>query len=132
MLRAARSIVYAFLRWAIARVLGQRHTREPLAKVRRAVEAGEATLLDVREASEWEAGHLLGAVPLPLSRLLGGISGVELTARVPTGRPVYTYCAAGGRSLIAAASLEKRGYEARPLRPGFGELSAAGFPVAVG
>lgn len=130
MLRAVRSVVYAFLRWAVARAVSQRHTREPLADIRRAVGAGEATLLDVREAREWDAGHLRDAVLLPLSRLRGGIPEDELVAAVPKGRPVYTYCGAGGRSLIAAAALAKHGYDARPLRPGFDELADAGFPVA--
>ena len=130
MLRAVRSVVYAFLRWAIARTVGQRHTQVPLADVRRAVEAGEVTLLDVREVGEWEAGHLRGAVLLPLSQLRSGVPEAELTARVPKGRPVYTYCGAGGRSLIAAAALKEHGYDARPLRPGFDELARAGFPAA--
>lgn len=130
MLRAVRSVVYAFLRWAVARAVGQRHTREPLADIRRAVEAGAATLLDVREVPEWDAGHLRDAVLMPLSRLRGGVPHDELAARVPKGRPVYPYCGAGGRSLIAAAALVKHGYDARPLRPGFDELARAGFPVA--
>jgi rhodanese-related sulfurtransferase len=129
MLRAVRSVVYAFLRWAVGRAVGRRHTREPLADIRRAVEAGEATLLDVRETGEWDAGHLRDAVLLPLSRLRG-VAADELVARVPKGRPAYTYCGAGGRSLIAAAALAKHGYDARPLRPGFDELARAGFPVA--
>lgn len=130
MWRALRSGVYAVLRWTVARFVGQRHTLEPLADIRRAVEAGEATLLDVRETREWDAGHLRDAVLLPLSRLRSGVPEDELAARVPKGRPVYTYCGAGGRSLIAAAALKGHGYDARPLRPGFDELARAGFPVA--
>src|SRR4051812_1063158 len=111
MLSTARSVVYAILRWVVARAVGRRHTREPLATIRHTVEAGEATLLDVREDYEWSAGHLRDAVLLPLSRLRGGIPADELAALVPKGRPVYTHCAAGGRSLIAAAALGKHGYD---------------------
>lgn len=127
MLRAASLVVYAILRWAVARAVGQRHTREPLANICRAVEAGEAMLLIARE---WDAGHLRNAVLLPLSRLRCGVHEDEPIATVPRGRPVYTYCGAGGRSLIAAAALKRHGYDARPLLPGFVESARAGSPVA--
>ena len=41
---------------------------------------------------------------------------------------VYTYCAVGVRSLKAGQILNKLGYDVRPLKPGFDELVAAGFP----
>jgi rhodanese-related sulfurtransferase len=126
--RIAKEAVYGPLRWAIARVVGARHCREPLADVRAAVEAGRAVMLDVREQSEWDRGHLRGAVPVPLS-VLRGRPPAEWTPRLPAGRPVYVHCGAGGRSLIAAPVLAAQGYDARPLRPGFDDLVRAGFPA---
>lgn len=127
-----RAAVYAVLSWAIARIVGARHTREPLDDVRREIERGGAVLVDVREPSEWDAGHLRDAVPLPLSRLRAGVPTDELARILPPGRPAYLYCGAGGRSLIAASSLNRLGYDARALKPGFGELARAGFSIAVG
>jgi rhodanese-related sulfurtransferase len=40
---------------------------------------------------------------------------------------VYTYCAVGYRSLRAAKILKKYGYDVRPLKPGYEELSKSGF-----
>ncbi len=127
MLRAA---AYAVLTWAIARVVGARHAREPLDEIRRSVERGDAVLVDVREPSEWDAGHLRDAVLLPLSRVRAGVPAEELARLFPPGRPAYLHCGAGGRSLIAAGLLSRLGCDARALKPGFDELIRAAFPAA--
>jgi rhodanese-related sulfurtransferase len=111
-------------------VVGARHYREPLSVVREAVAAGRAVLLDVRDEAEWARGHLRDAIPVPLSHLRDRRRADDWTGRVPMDRPVYIHCGAVGRSLIAAAILPARGYEARPLKPGFEELARVGFPTA--
>jgi phage shock protein E len=63
-------------------------------------------LLDVRSPEEFAAGHLPGAVNIPVG---------EVRARVaelgPRSRPVVTYCRSGGRSARAAATLRELGFE---------------------
>ena len=52
-----------------------------------------ATLLDVREDDEWEAGHAPEATHLPMTTL------AERLDEVPDGSPVYVICRTGGRSV---------------------------------
>ncbi len=130
LLRLVRSAVYAFLIWAIERVLGVRHTRDSLATVKQSIAEKRAVLVDVREVREWNNGHVKDAVLLPLSRIRAGISAEELMRLLPKDQTIYLHCGAGGRCLLAASALRKRGYDLRPLKPGFDELVQVGFPRA--
>lgn len=80
-------------------------------------------LLDVREASEWESGHLPGAVHVPYGRL------VERLGELPAGRPIVAYCASGARSSLATSLLAAAGREARNLRGGIAAWRGAGLPT---
>ena len=66
--------------------------------------AGESAprLLDVREPAEFAAGHLPGAISLPLSRLK------DSAADLPPGLPTVVYCQRGGRGVAAAALLREQ------------------------
>jgi rhodanese-related sulfurtransferase len=73
---------------------------------------GGAQLVDVRADHEWEAGHLPGAVHIPLA---------ELPARseeIDKDRPVILYCRGGNRSTMAATALAEAGYDAAKLAEG--------------
>jgi len=65
----------------------------------------EYTLLDVRQAWEYEEFHIPGAQFIPLVEL------PDRLAEVDTSKPVIAYCAAGGRSMAAAVLLEGQGYD---------------------
>ena len=68
---------------------------------------GEATLLDVREADEYEQGALPGAVHLPR-----GFLEFQVEGRLPDkAKPVVVYCAGGVRSALAAKTLGELGYQ---------------------
>src|SRR5690606_4657648 len=107
-------------------------TTDTLETVQQHVAAERAVLVDVREVIEWQQGAIAGAVLLPLSELHGGLSQEEVAERLPAGRILYTYCAAGVRSCIAADLLAPAGYDVRPLSPGYRDLIAAGFKVQEG
>jgi rhodanese-related sulfurtransferase len=105
-------------------------TKDSLKMVKEYVETKRAVLVDVREKSEWNEGHIQGAVFLPLSELNAGIDDKQLAKRLPKGKIHYTHCVVGKRSVSAAKVLEKYGYELRPLKAGYKELLDAGFKKA--
>lgn len=106
------------------------HTDDALATVKQSVTEKTAVLVDVREQSEWDRGHIAGAEFLPLSDLRNGIKPDALQKKLPKERIIYTHCAVGKRSLIAAEILQKHGYDVRPLKAGYADLLRAGFPKA--
>jgi rhodanese-related sulfurtransferase len=64
-------------------------------------------LVDVREDSEWAAGHLPGAVHLGK-----GIIERDIEQAIPdTKSDIILYCGGGYRSALAADNLQKMGYE---------------------
>ncbi len=81
-------------------------------------------LIDVREAHEWNEGHIPGAVHLPLS---------ELSARagdLPQDRPVIFYCLSGGRSGQALAWCKSAGHAVEGhMAGGIGAWRMQGLPV---
>ncbi|RZT75444.1 rhodanese-related sulfurtransferase [Pseudonocardia sediminis] len=79
-----------------------------------------ALLLDVREPDEWRAGHIDGAVHVPLGDLDPGAVG--------TGRPVIAICRSGNRSGKAAVVLAGAGIDVRNLAGGMKAWDAAGLP----
>ncbi len=73
--------------------------------LRRIRESG-ATLIDVREESEWSAGHARGAVHLGK-----GLIERDIEKTVPNpGEEVILYCGGGYRSVLAAKALQEMGY----------------------
>jgi rhodanese-related sulfurtransferase len=102
----------------------QEHTKDSLDTVKKALAAKKALLIDVREKSEWDQGHLKDAKLLPLSALKGKAADLEVLAK---DKAVYLHCRSGGRCLQAAEILRKLGYDARPLKQGYQELLKSGF-----
>jgi len=86
---------------------------------------GLVTVLDVRPADEFAAGHLPGAVNIPLSDL-----GKRLKD-LPKDHEVIAYCRGAYcvLSFEAVAHLRKKGFKARRLEEGYPEWKAAGLPV---
>ena len=107
------------------------HTKDTPEEVKKAVADGKAVLLDVREQSEWDDGHLKDAKLLPLSTLKGGAKAEDVAKVAPKDKVVYLHCGSGVRCLKAADELKRLGYDARPLKPGYKELLKAGFEPAV-
>lgn len=89
------------------------------------VEQGNVVVLDVRPESEYDAGHIPGALSAPLEELESVAEGL------PKRREVVAYCR-GPYCVYADEAirlLRARGLRARRLDVGFPEWRRAGFPV---
>ena len=106
------------------------HTKDSLQTVKKGLTEKEAVLVDVRELDEWNDGHVKDAKHLALSLIKSGITDEKLKEIIPPGKIVYLHCAAGGRCLKAADMLKNKGYDIRPLKPGYDALITAGFEKA--
>ena len=105
-------------------------TKDSLPTVQKKIAEKKAVLVDVREKSEWDEGHVEGAIFLPLSGLKDKADQAALSKVLPKNKVIYTHCVVGKRSLTAANILEKLGYDVQSLKPGYQELIDAGFPKA--
>jgi len=76
----------------------------PVYKVRELVE-NNACIIDVREKNEYEAGHLINAINIPLSELR------QRTSEIPTDVPVYLHCRSSQRSYNALMALQHMGFK---------------------
>lgn len=83
------------------------------------------TVLDVRPADEYAAGHLPGAVNIPLRDLK------KRLREIPEGREVVAYCRGPYCVLAfeAVSFLRNRGFNVRRMEDGYPEWAAAGLPV---
>ncbi|MEN4807108.1 metalloregulator ArsR/SmtB family transcription factor [Pantoea agglomerans] len=89
------------------------------------LKAGDVTLLDVRPQEEYQAGHLPGAINIPVEELNDRLS--ELKQE----QTVVAYCRGPYCVLSSNAvkALQKKGFDARQLNEGFPEWQAAGLNV---
>jgi hydroxyacylglutathione hydrolase len=85
--------------------------------------ASSLTVLDVRRRSEWSAGHVLGAVHVPLHELAGR------AGQLPDV-PLWVHCQAGYRASIAASILHAAGYEVTAIDDDFSAARRAGLTIA--
>ncbi|HEY8646415.1 MAG TPA: molybdopterin-synthase adenylyltransferase MoeB [Gaiellaceae bacterium] len=87
-----------------------------------------AVWIDVREADEWQEGHLPGAVHVPRGYLESRVEGVA----PDKGTPVVVYCASAARSAFAAKTLQELGYEnVHSLAGGFTEWKRNGLEITM-
>ncbi|MFM7078065.1 MAG: rhodanese-like domain-containing protein [Planctomycetaceae bacterium] len=128
----ARAVLAAVLVAAASGTAQAGHTKDSLDTVKQSMQEKKAVLVDCREAEEWEEGHVVGAVLLPLSALEKGVDAARIAALLPKDKIIYCHCLAGGRCLEAAEILAPLGYDVRPLKPGYPQLEKAGFPTAKG
>lgn len=83
-------------------------------------------LVDVREESEWEAGHVRGAIHLGK-----GIIERDIEKTIPDhGAEIVLYCGGGYRSALAAENLQKMGYtNVLSMDGGWRSWHERGYPV---
>ena len=92
------------------------------------VSEGAVTVLDVRPVEEYNAGHIPGALSIPLKELM-----LRLT-ELPHDQEIVAYCRGPYcvLSIEAVEMLRARGFQAVRLEEGIQDLRAMGFPIAEG
>jgi rhodanese-related sulfurtransferase len=98
-------------------------------EARRKLERGKAKLIDVREESEWAAGHARGA-----QHLGKGVIERDIEERVPDkNAELILYCGGGFRSALTADNLQKMGYtNVASMAGGWRAWQEANGPVDIG
>ncbi len=89
------------------------------------VSSGEVVVVDVRPAGEYQAGHIAGAISIPLDSLPRHL------AKLPTNQEVVAYCR-GPYCMFAyeaVSRLRSQGYKARRLEDGYPEWKADLLPI---
>jgi rhodanese-related sulfurtransferase len=92
------------------------------------VREGVVTVLDVRPADEYNAGHIPGALSIPLKELKLHLSDL------PRDQEIVAYCRGPYciLSVQAVEMLRAKGFQAVRLEEGIQDLRAMGFPIAMG
>ena len=85
-------------------ILHGRFRQVPVYRVRELVER-DAFIVDVREEGEYEAGHLINAINIPLSQIRKRLD------EIPRDQPVYLACRSSQRSYNAVMALQHMGYD---------------------
>jgi rhodanese-related sulfurtransferase len=118
--------------WLTVRLLPKEIQQKQIAETVSVSDAAEyfsagAFLLDVREQSEWEAGHIEGAVLIPLAELPNRMT------EVPKDKIVLVICRSGNRSAQARDQLRAAGYtQVTSIDGGMNAWIQAGLPVVTG
>lgn len=80
-------------------------------------------VVDVRYPDEWDAGHIEGAVHIPMDYVFDHADELDRT------RPVVTVCRSGNRSAEAAEDFAKEGFEVQNLSGGIEAWVEQGLPI---
>ena len=97
----------------------------PRKELLKRVKAGLVTVIDVRPPEEYAAGHVPGAVNIPLEKLKSRLKELK------TSKEIVAYCR-GPHCVLAFDAVEqlrKRGINARRLEDGYPEWKSAGLPI---
>ena len=84
---------------------------------------GSATFVDVREAYEYAAGHVAGAIHIPIGQIK------QRFEEMHRELPVIVTCQIGQRSALVASFLSQNGFEVNNLEGGLEAWTAAGLPL---
>ena len=78
--------------------------------------AGDALIVDVRAKSEYDAGHIPGAINIPLGHLK------DRSSELPRDKKLVVHCQGGGRAAIATSVLQSEGFaDVTNVQGGYGE-----------
>lgn len=101
------------------------YTIANIAGLKSQLENPQTMLVDVRESSEYQLGHIPNAINIPLRTLAHNLD------KVPHDRPVILYCSSGYRSAMGVMTLHLLGYKnVQGFPPSFAGWQAAGEAIA--
>ena len=107
-------------------VFGQKITHVDAKTFANEIKENPGTILDVRTNNEWSTGIIHGAVFADFMK----DDFEQNISELSKDKPVYVYCAAGGRSAKAAEILKKNGFKTIiDLKGGMGDWKKQGMPV---
>ncbi len=88
--------------------------------------SGDAVIVDVRDKDEWDEAHIPGA-----THMSRGTIELDIEEKVPDPNAmIICHCGSGGRSALAAETLQKMGYKnVRSMAGGLRAWEAAGLPT---
>lgn len=124
-----RTIIPVALAFTLASCTAQpSHTDLNVATFEKALQSGDAQLVDVRTPAEYKSGHLEGALLVDWS----GSQFSEGISKLDKDKPVLLYCASGRRSAAARDAMEKAGFkDVKHLADGIGSWRKAGKQVVL-
>ncbi len=96
------------------------------------LKAGTAVVVDVRQSTEWDHGHIDGSVPAPrgLLEFFADPASPRHAEALDPDRPMIVVCHSGARAALAAATLQDMGFaDVAILEGGLTAWLEAGFPV---
>jgi rhodanese-related sulfurtransferase/glyoxylase-like metal-dependent hydrolase (beta-lactamase superfamily II) len=101
---------------------------DPAELANRMDDGAGVTVLDVRDASEFAAGHIPGAVHIPYGEL------GDRVGELPSDKPIAAICSGGKRSGLAASILQREGFDQviHVADGGVGTWKRAGRPIQTG
>ncbi len=92
-------------------------------RVAELLDSDGATVIDVRDTAEHEAGHVPGTRHVALASL------TEHAASIDKSRPVVLYCRGGNRSAMGAEALRASGWDAHNMAGGMLAWADRGLPL---
>jgi hydroxyacylglutathione hydrolase len=110
--------------WIDTNRAGQGVPELPPGQLQSLMSQDAVALIDVRNGSEWQAGHIAGSRNFPLGRL------PENLERIPRNKPLVVHCLTGARAAVAIGLLQANGFEqVSHLAGDFTEWTAQGRPI---
>lgn len=124
---AALAVILVLLAWNFGiGALGGTKALEPT-QATRLINRENAVVIDVRPQGDFEQGHIIDAVHIPMDNLSDRLKSLEKYKE----RPVLVYCRSGNTSSRAVATLRKAGFaRVYHLKGGIMAWQNASFPVS--
>ena len=98
----------------------------PATELKQLIDRGPGLqLIDVRSAGEFAAGHIKGAINVPVNQLRSALPALKLDP----DRPVIAICATAHRSPPAVRLLKRAGFDAKQLQSGMIAWQRARLPI---